>query len=271
MPTDSRRIAGPESSTNPYSFCTEKPRHDLLKNGKRQDGRKENNLRPIFLKAGVVSQARGSAYIEQNETKVICAVYGPREVVRKEDFSMKGLLTCEFKFAIFSCRERRQHQQDIEEKDYSVQLLEALEPAVCLDKFPKAQMNIYVTVLQNDGSALAAAITCASVAMADSGIEMYDLVAGCAVRVAGKNLLMDPCNQEEYKPEDETGLTNSGSVTVGLMPSLQQVSAISSKGEIEFELVKQAVAKCVDVCTQLYPVLQQALVKSVSERQNEEG
>ena len=28
----------------------------------------------VVLKAGVISQARGSAYIEQNETKVMCAV-----------------------------------------------------------------------------------------------------------------------------------------------------------------------------------------------------
>ena len=45
---------------------------------------------------------------------------------------MKGQLSCEFKFATFSCRERRGYQQDGEEKDFSVQLLEALEPAVCL-------------------------------------------------------------------------------------------------------------------------------------------
>lgn len=102
---------------------------------------------------------------------------------------MKGQLTCEFKFATFSCRVRRQYQQDNEERDYSCQLQDALEPAVrmvslsqynaytlliillntvgimvhlslslilliCLfqDKFPKAQVNVYVTVLQNDGS-----------------------------------------------------------------------------------------------------------------------
>ena len=106
--------------------------------------------------------------------------YGPRAVVKKEEFSMQGQLTCEFKFTTFSCEQRRQYQQDTEEKDYSVQLLEALEPAVLLHKFPKAQVNIYVTVLQNDGSALAASITCASVAMADAGVEMYDLVTGCS-------------------------------------------------------------------------------------------
>ena len=53
-------------------------------------------------------------------------------MARKEEFSMKGQITCEFKYATFSCSYRRQHQQDNEEKDYSVQLLEALEPAVCL-------------------------------------------------------------------------------------------------------------------------------------------
>ena len=61
--------------------------------------------------------------------------YGPREITRREEFSMKGQLTCEFKFATFSCQLRRQHQPDNQEKDLSIQLLEALEPAVCLVSF----------------------------------------------------------------------------------------------------------------------------------------
>jgi len=32
---------------------------------------------------------------------------------------------------------------------------------------------------------------------------------------------------------------NNGSVTVGLMPSLNQISAITSKGEIQFEHLKK--------------------------------
>ena len=58
--------------------------------------------------------------------------YGPREVTRREDFSMKGQLMCEFKFATFSCQLRRTHQQDGEMKDYSVIIEEALKPAVRL-------------------------------------------------------------------------------------------------------------------------------------------
>ncbi|XP_060066141.1 exosome complex component MTR3-like isoform X2 [Ylistrum balloti] len=232
---------------------------------KRCDGRATDTLRPIYLKADVVSQARGSAYIEQDNTKVMCAVYGPREVGRKEDFSMKGIINCVFKYATFSCRYRRSYQQDSEEKDLSVQLLDALEPAVCMHKFPKAQVDIYVTVLQNDGSALAAAITCASVALANAGVEMYDLVVGCSVRIAGHLVLLDPTENEEYKSQDDNPV-NHGSVTVGYMPSLNQLSAITSKGEVEFEDMKKAMNQCVSSSQTLYSLLQKCLNTSVMEK-----
>eukprot|EP00058_Branchiostoma_floridae_P000625 XP_002586113.1 hypothetical protein BRAFLDRAFT_109996 [Branchiostoma floridae] len=104
------------------------------------------------LNAGVVSQATGSAYIEMGQTKVIAAVYGPREIARREEFTMKGRLCCELKFATFACRRRRQHIQDNQEKDGALIVLQALEPAVCLDRFPKSQVDVYITVLQDDGS-----------------------------------------------------------------------------------------------------------------------
>ncbi|XP_046548922.1 exosome complex component MTR3-like [Haliotis rubra] len=265
MPTDTRRLTGPEGTISPYSLAKNDPHVPVTDGTERADGRKPDKVRPLFLRAGLITQARGSAYIEQNETKVICSVYGPREVVRKEDFSMKGQLTCEFKFATFSCHLRRKHQQDSEEKDFSVQLLEALEPAVCLHKFPKSQVNVYVMVLQNAGSALAASITCAALALADAGIEMYDLVTGCSARVRGDTILLDPTESEEYKPE-LTAEKNNGSVTVGLMPSLNQVSAITSKGEIDFQLATKAIKDCVETCQRLYPVLQQALETALKQR-----
>lgn len=50
-----------------------------------------------FMKTGVVSQAAGSAYIELNNTKVICAVYGPRQKAKME-VSEEGKLSCEFRW-----------------------------------------------------------------------------------------------------------------------------------------------------------------------------
>jgi len=43
---------------------------------------------------------------------------------------------------------------------------------------------VYALVLENDGSALAAAITCAGLALADASVPMYDLVvAATLVRI----------------------------------------------------------------------------------------
>jgi exosome complex component MTR3 len=67
---------------------------------------------------------------------------------------MKGQLNCEFKFATFSCPQRRPHQADMMDKDYSVLLMDALEPAVCLEKYPKSVVDVFVTVLENDGSGM---------------------------------------------------------------------------------------------------------------------
>jgi exosome complex component RRP41 len=52
----------------------------LSDQGFRIDGRKSNELRRIQCRLGVFSQADGSAYIEQGNTKVLAAVYGPHEV-----------------------------------------------------------------------------------------------------------------------------------------------------------------------------------------------
>ena len=74
----------------------------------------------------------------------------------------------------------------------------SLAVSVRVDKYPKSSIDVYVLVLQNDGGtlksllsfiysltinsslgALSAAISCASLAIADAGIEMVDLVPAC--------------------------------------------------------------------------------------------
>ena len=48
--------------------------------GLRLDGRTALCLRSLNCRLGVYDQPNGSAYIEMGNTKVLAAVYGPREV-----------------------------------------------------------------------------------------------------------------------------------------------------------------------------------------------
>ena len=50
-----------------------------------------------------------------------------------------------------------------------------------LEKFPKAVVDVHALVLESGGSDLAVAACAASLALADAGIEMLDLVSACSV------------------------------------------------------------------------------------------
>ena len=85
------------------------------------------------LRTGVLSQSSGSAYIEQGSTKVIVGVHGPREIPRRSDFSMKGVLACHVQLAPFSAAaSRRAPGVDHEARELANIVKEALEATVCL-------------------------------------------------------------------------------------------------------------------------------------------
>lgn len=90
MPTDTKRVRGPDVSQSPSLFVC-KPADVLPTHGPRPDGRQRDqvDVRPVFVRCGLVSQAKGSAYIEAGNTKLMCCVYGPRETERKDETDMK--------------------------------------------------------------------------------------------------------------------------------------------------------------------------------------
>ena len=58
----------------------EKQEKLIDKKGIRLDGRKADELRPVKLQVGVLSNADGSAYVEHGKNKILAAAFGPREV-----------------------------------------------------------------------------------------------------------------------------------------------------------------------------------------------
>ena len=171
--------------SNNTDIVTYKPKYEeeeklSIVGGKRNDKRDRNQMRPLFIKVGVNSQANGSAYLELGRTKIICTVYGPREST-KYQYSEKAKLVCDFRYVTFSREgERKKPQQEEESKEISLLVQQSLESSVILTKFPKSVIDIYILVLQADGSIVSASINCASLALADAGIEMFDLVSSCS-------------------------------------------------------------------------------------------
>jgi exosome complex component RRP41 len=80
------------------------------------------------------------------------------------------------------------------------------------------QIDIFVQVLQADGGTRAACINAASMALADAGIPMRDLVVSCAAGYLNSTPLLDL----NYI-EDSGG---GPDLTVGIFPKLDKVSLL---------------------------------------------
>jgi len=259
---DRLRVVGPDECRAPKTVS--KKAEPFTKSNNRNDGRGLGEFRQIFMKTGVISQASGSAYMEMHNTKVICGVYGPRQSTKgQQEFSDVGKLVCDFKYATFSCNnQRRGFAPDVEERENSMLMLQALEGAVRLDRFPKSAVEVFVLVIQNDGGALSAAITCASLALADAGIEMYDLVTACTACAIVHKVVLDPSAEEEKSQQ--------AALLLARMPSLNEVTQILMVGEVEQQAVAEGVELCTDGCDKLYAILRDTLVESTLRQLNKQ-
>lgn len=78
--------------------------------------------------------------------------YGPHDTTRGREYNARGVLECELKFAPFSGAARRAYQQDDEEKELSGMVAETLSHALRLELYPKARIELFINVLEDDGS-----------------------------------------------------------------------------------------------------------------------
>eukprot|EP00761_Pharyngomonas_kirbyi_P007307 gb/GECH01007317.1/.p1 GENE.gb/GECH01007317.1/~~gb/GECH01007317.1/.p1 ORF type:complete len:257 (+),score=56.38 gb/GECH01007317.1/:1-771(+) len=245
-------------TVTPINPTEERPQEFINSDGIRNDKRKSHQFRDTFTETGVTSAARGSAYIEMDNTKVICSVYGPRQIMN--EFTEQGRLTCEIRFATFSQSQRRNrihHKNREEEKQFAIAMREALETSVCLDKFPKSSVDIYAMVLEADGGVLSSAITCASLALADAGIEMYDMIAACSASYLQSRVVVDPTAIEE-----KYGV---GGIVCSYMPSQNAVTQLTQSGEMSYEHVVEAIELCIDGCTKIHQKMRTCLLKKVKQ------
>ncbi|XP_055702974.1 exosome complex component MTR3-like [Phlebotomus papatasi] len=271
MPIDYRRNNGPESSvsyqlhTNTYLLNYEGKLKILLGEGNsRKDGRKLNESRKIFVKSGIVSQAKGSAYIEIGATKVIVSVFDPREIPKQSKYSIHGELYCDFKYSPFSCFHRKSQQTDNEEKSLAQALKRALEPAICRHEFPNFQVDIFANVLEDDGSALAAAITASGLAVADAGIPMFDVLTATNVGILEDKILMDPTRQEEELSLSTCCPGEHGIITLARMATHEQISEIWQTGNLKMKTLQEAIDHLVQANKTVVPIIQQNLIERVN-------
>jgi exosome complex component RRP41 len=230
----------------------EKPEKLINKKGIRLDGRKADELRPVKLEVGILPNADGSAYIEHGKNKILAAAFGPREMHPKHlSRPDRMVLRCRYHMAPFSVGERKSPAPSRREIELSKVIRESLEPSVFLEYYPRTGVDVFIEVLQADGGTRCASITAASLALADSGIPMRDLVVACA---AGK--VEDKVVLDLFDTEDKVG---SADVPVAFMPNLNAVTLLQMDGQLTPDEFEKAVSMAIGGCQKIYELQKEAL------------
>ena len=221
-------------------------------NGVRLDGRRFDELRPIRIEAGVLKKADGSAYLEWGNNKVLAAVYGPREAhPRHLQDPAKALVQCRYNMAPFSVTDRKRPGPDRRSVEISKVISEAFASVVFVEQFPRTSVDIFIEVPQADAGTRCAGLTAASVALADAGIPMRDLVTSCASGKIGGVVALDL-----NKDEDNFG---DADCPMAIVPRTGEIVLLQMDGHLTADEFDRAMGLSIGAAKKIYEIQRDAL------------
>ncbi|XP_011627119.1 exosome complex component RRP41 homolog isoform X1 [Amborella trichopoda] len=233
--------------------------------GLRLDGRRPLEMRQINAEIGVVVKADGSAVFEMGNTKVIAAVYGPREVQnRSQQLSDQALVRCEYSMANFSTGDRlRRPKGDRRSSEISLVIRQTMEACILTHLMPRSQIDIYVQVLQADGGTRSACINAATLALADAGIPMRDLITSCSAGYLVNTPLLDL----NYV-EDSAG---GPDLTVGILAKMDKVTLLQMDAKLPMHIFEKVMQVAMEGCRAVAQYIREVLLENTKELEYRRG
>jgi len=223
---------------------------------KRSDGRKEDETRPMEAKAGIIKRADGSAMFKIGGTVAYAAVYGPRNLYPKFlQNPREGIVRVNYGMMPFSSAgERVRPGPSRRAKEISMVLEKALLPVLNLEDFPNAVVDVYILLPETDAGTRCAGLCAASIALADAGIPMKDMVAAISAGKYDESIILD-LNYGEDSYE------NGCDIPVAMIQGTGEVSLFQMDGEISKEQILKAVELAKKGIDRIFKVQKEALKK----------
>jgi exosome complex component RRP41 len=227
-------------------------------NNGRDDGRSFDEIRNLKIEAGVLKRADGSAYLEVGGNKIIVAVYGPRETyIRRLLKPNTGVIRCRYNMAPFSVDDRKRPGHDRRSTEISKITAEALRPSLLLEEFPRSMVDVFIEIIEAEGGTRCAGITAASVALADAGIPMKDMVVGCAAGKFNDEIVLDLSEVEDKEGQAD--------VPIAIMPRTGEITLLQSDGHLSEEEFGKALNLAIEGCNQISEIQKEALKSKYGE------
>tara|TARA_B100002052_G_C15658842_1_gene496293 strand:- start:97 stop:786 length:690 start_codon:yes stop_codon:yes gene_type:complete len=202
-------------------------------NGLRMDGRGPGDVREISIQTGVVPVADGSCRMTWGTNEAIVAVYGPMEAhPRKIQRQDRAVLDVAYNMAPFSTTDRIRPGFNRRSREISKVTKDALESVVLLDLYPRSKIRVNIEIISAEAGTRCVGLTAASVALADAGIPMTDLVVSVA---SGK--INDVVVCDLNKEEDNYG---EADLPMGILPNTGELVFLQMDGDLSQDEFKEA-------------------------------
>ncbi len=231
---------------------------------KRPDGRSFDQTRKIEAKVGIIKKADGSALFSFGDSKAIAAVYGPRQLYPQHlQNPEKCLLRCHYDLASFSVTERKRPGPTRRSSEISYVMTKALEPVLHLQNFPNSVVDVYIIITQADASTRCAAINAASMALANAGLLMKELVSSVSIGKVADAIVVDLTKEEEDYTITKEGKEEKATTDIPLafLSRSEKLSLLQLDGKIKLQELKQAIAAGKKACVKITEIQKQTLKK----------
>jgi len=222
----------------------------------RLDKRKFDETRKIEAKVGVIPNADGSAYFKIGNTWAYAAVYGPRNLHPKflQDPS-KGILRCNYNMMPFSSSgERVRPGGSRRSKEISLVTEKALLPVLDLNEYPNSVVDVFIELPQTEAGSRCAGICAASMALADAGLTMKDLVCAVSVGRVDDKLLVDLDYSEESYDNGPVA-----DIPIAITPNSNKITLLQMDGLISKDELKNLLEMGKKACKDIYEIQKKAL------------
>ena len=230
---------------------------------KRFDGRKFDELRDMEAKAGVIPNANGSAYFKIGKTVAYAAVYGPKNLFPRFMQNPKGgILRVNYNMMPFAGQGGRVRPgPNRRSKEISEVSKLALEHVLDLKEYPNAVIDVFIELPQTDAGSRCAGITAASIALADAGLKMKDMVSAVACGFVDDKVVVDLDYNEEAYDHIEGGVEGAmvADVPIAMVPTTGEITLLQGDGLLKLEHLKEILEKTKVACNTIKEVQIKAL------------
>jgi exosome complex component RRP41 len=220
----------------------------------RPDKRKVDETRKIESKAGIIPRADGSAMFKIGNTVAYAAVYGPRSLhPRFLQDPEKGVLRVNYNMMPFSgCGDRIRPGSSRRSREIALVTKNALTSVVDLSEFPNAVVDVFIELPQTDAGTRCAGICAASIALADAGITMKEMISSIAVGLVNGKPVVDLSKEEE-------DLGGAVDVPIAVLPHSGKVVLLQLDGEIKKDELIKAIEMGKESCKKINVIQMQTL------------